>query len=156
MFKIRNTRQIIIIFAILSFIFFLYSEKIITAILGLNHFWILLIVPLLNPIYLLFYVSLGKEYGFKGVISSYIISLAVTIISLPHYIQLMGGYSAGYMKLITDINIWNLIPDFLKFTIFGFNFGSLLLYIIIPLFLIVIALMCLHKKKFKEVFLKSV
>lgn len=155
MIQIRNTRQIIIGFIVFSIIFFLYSEKVVDTISSLSPFWILLIVPLLNPIYLIFIFSLFKEYGFKGVLAGFIIAISTTLISIPHIITKGGETSEAYFNMVTDISIWKMIPDFIKFDIGGVNFGSIFMYIGISTLLIVLALMIVHKKKFKEIFLKS-
>ena len=155
MIKVKNTRQIIIGFIIFAIIFLVYSERVTNWISSLPPILILILSPFLNLIYIAFIWSLFKEYGFKGAIAGFLISIATTIISMPHFIDQQGNIVNGYTNLIADVNVWALIPDFLKFMVGGINFGSLLMYLGISTALVVLALMITNKKKFKEIFMKS-
>ncbi len=161
MIKINKTREIVIGFIILAFIFFVYSDQIVSYVSSLNPILILFLTVFLNPIYILFIYKMFQDYGIKGASAGMLISIAVDILSLPHIYTKPGTVSQDSHKLITDTNFWNLIPDFLKFNItFPFigniNFAVFLLYIGITTGLIILALMIVHRKRFKEIFMKSI
>jgi hypothetical protein len=156
MIKIRNTRQIIWGFIIFAILFLLFSEKITDWLITLPPILILFLSPCLNLIYVAFIWSLYKDYGIKGAIAGFLISVAVTIISMPHFISLQGINVDGYTNLIADVNVWDMMPSFLKFNIGNINFGSLLMYLGISTGLVALALMLNNKKTFKEIFIKAV
>lgn len=161
MIKIGKTREIVIGFIILAFIFFNYSDQIVSYVSSLNPILILFLTVFLNPIYILFIYKMYQDYGIKGATGGLLISLGVDILSLPHIFTKQGVLSEDSYKLVTDTNFWNLIPDFLKFNITlpflgNINFAVLLLYIGVTTGLIILALMITHKKKFKEIFMKSI
>lgn len=161
MIKIKKTKEIVIGFIIIAFIFFNYSDQIVSYVSSLNPLLILLLTVVINPIYILFIYKMYQDYNIKGVIGGLLISLAVDILSLPHIFTKQGVISPDSYKLVSDTNFWNIIPSFLKFNINlpflgNINFGVLLLYIGITTSLVILALMITHKKKFKEIFMKSI
>ena len=155
MLQIKNSRQIVIGFIIFAIIFFIFSDRIVEYISNFNPIVILFLATLLNPIYIIFIWALFKQYGIRGMIAGFLISTASDLISLPHIYTKTGALSTVSYQLISDSTFWSLIPSFLKFNIDGFNFGIFLVYVVIASLLVILALMITHKKKFKEIFLKS-
>jgi len=155
MLQIKNSRQIVIGFIIFSIIFFIYSDWIVEWVSGFNPVVILFLSTLMNPIYIIFILALFESYGFRGMVAGFLISTASDLISLPHIYTKTGELSTISHTLITDSTFWNLVPEFFKFRIDGFNFGIFLIYVVASSGLVILALMITHKKKFKEIFLRA-
>jgi hypothetical protein len=161
MIKIKNTREIIIGFILFAIVFFLYSDKIVTYVSTLNPIIVLIISVLLNPVYVFLIFSLFQIYGWRGVISGFLISTASDLISLPHIFTANGQLSNASYNLVTDSTFMHLLPDSIKsFTlslpIIGqVSLGVVIIYLIISTALIILSLMVAHNKKFKEIFMKA-
>lgn len=160
--RIRKTREIIIGFLVIAIFFFLYSDQIVEYINTLPPLVILFASTLLSPVYVLFIYLLYKSYGLSGAIGGFLISTASDIISLPHVLfSKTGEFSGPSYNLITDSIFYNLLPDSLKHVItlpfFGeVNLAVFLVYIVISTSLVVLALLIVSKKRFKEIFKKSI
>lgn len=156
MFKIKNTRQIVIGFILFAIIFFYFSDRITEWIANFNNpLVVLLLSTLLNPIYIFFILSLLEQYGLRGMLAGFLIATAADVISLPHIYTRTGELSTVSYKLVSDTTFWNLVPSFLKIPIDGFNLGVLIVYVGVTSILIILALMITHKRKFKEIFMRS-
>lgn len=159
--KIKSAKWMICLFAILAIIYYLYSDSIVSYISTLHPLLIILATTILSPIDILFICFLWKNYGFRGAIAGFGVSLASSIISLPHIYLMNGQYNANSYSLTTESTFFNLLPQYLRDGVvnlpFGqVNLGVLLVYLGISIGLVILALMILHKKKFKEVFMNSV
>lgn len=151
MIQIKNTKQIMIAFIIFVVLFYFFSDKIVAMLDGDHPLVILAITLLLSPVYLIFIWILYSNYGFRGALAGTLISLASDIISLPHVLNLVGEKYMETWNFIPDLIVWNLLPGFLHN-----SFGIFLVYVGIPILFIVSSFMILHKKTFKQIFMKSI
>lgn len=161
MIQLRNTRQIIIAVIIIAVVFFIYSDDIVAYVSTLSPLWIMVLTTLLNPAYLLLIWFLANSYGFKGAIAGFFIAISSDIISLPHILTKLGIHSTLSFNLFQETNFYDMLPSFLKFNITlpivgQINFGVFLVYVGISVGLVILALMIVHKRRFKEIFLKSI
>lgn len=160
--SLDKTRRIVFGFLIASIIFFLYSDQLIAYISTLNPIVMLIISYLLSPMFILLLYFLYREYGFLGIISGFIYSIASSIITLPHLIMYSGQPSTASLKLFTDNIVFDMLPDSIKTTVIKLpiinevNLGVFVMYVLIPFAMIIIALMISQKKKGKEIFYKAV
>lgn len=159
--KLRNTRTIIIGFFIFALIFFLYSDSLVNSINSLNPILGLLVITLLNPVYLIFIWSLNKEYGVRGLLAGFLISIAADAISLPHFLTLSGQHSTVSTNLVTELTFWNVFPEWLRTTTINLpgaglvNLGTFLIYVALTTVMIIVALMIAHNRRFKEIFWRA-
>ena len=162
MINLKNTKGIIFSFIVVATIFFLYSDQIVDYVDGMHPVMILLISTLLSPVYLVFIWMMYKDWGIKGAFFSFLFVSLSDCISLPHFIAKTGEYSTASFNLLTDTLFYSFIPSFLKTTLITLpiigqvKLAVFLLYVIIPITILTISLMVLHKRKFKQLFLKSI
>lgn len=158
---LKNTKTILLAFSLFAIISFIYSDAIVNWVSALPPIIVLFITSLFSPIYLLLLWALFKDYGVRGLIGGFIIGLASDTISLPHVLTVSGEKSMAIWHFIPETVFWEMIPNFLKFTINlplvgAVNFAILLIYVILSISLIILALMIVHKKNFKDVFTRVV
>lgn len=141
--------------------FYFYSDQIVSWVSSLNPWMILFVTALLNPVYVLFIWSMTKEYGPKGFITSFAISTIGDVVSLPHVLSTAGTVNPQSINLTSDLSIYPLIPEFLKSTItlpiinMTVSLGTLMLYVVVPIAVLILSLMFIHGRSAKDIVSKS-
>lgn len=144
---------IIAIVIVSSFIFWIVSDSISNWGKIANPWLGMLVYTILNPVNWFILYFLIKKYGFRGLLSGFIIAIIIDIFSLPHSIMFMGGLpSDAPLFLYSDTTFYHglILP------IFGAGWlGVFMLYVILPTILIVIAALIVQPKTFVTIFKKQ-
>jgi len=150
--KMRAYATLIVI-AILSLIFWWYSDIFSAWCVTANPFLVILVTILIHPEYLFLIYFLYKQYSFRGFFSGILISIALDIISLGHSISRAGGLPVdASLFSYTDTSFYTMLKD-----LFPGVAGPFVVYVVIPVLLVYISLRIIRKtSSFNKIFREAI